>query len=133
MLHVRNAFTLRNVLRAVQVCFEYNPILKRILLLIGYFCVQIRSWSTVCSSTQPVHLDEQVNKDLENEVYKPKSHPGKTLLKCIEFPEHILDAIKTGVDGENRLPFLEALLLISIFIESACFHFKNVRLCNFRQ
>lgn len=103
MLHMKNVFSLRNVLRAVQVCFVLIiTLFKRIFtkFTVQYFHIQTRSWST-----QPVHLDEQINKDLENEVYKPKSHPGKTLLKCVGFPEHILDAIKTGVNGKIHLSY----------------------------
>lgn len=58
--------------------------------------LQIRRWSTL-----PVHLDEKVNKDLENELYKPKAHPGKCRLTPIEVPERIRSAIRTAVDGKK--------------------------------
>lgn len=58
--------------------------------------IQIRNWSTIA-----VHLNEQINKDLKKEVYKPKNHPGRTGLNDIKLPEHIRDAIKTAVDGKQ--------------------------------
>lgn len=64
-------------------------------------------------STQAIHLDDQINKDLENEVYKPKSHPGRVRMSIIELPEAIRDAIRTGVNGENWPLFQIDSILIS--------------------
>lgn len=47
----------------------------------------------------PVHLEEKINKDLENEIYKPKDHPGRVRLRSIQIPDKIRDAIKTAVNG----------------------------------
>lgn len=47
-----------------------------------------------------VNLNEKINDDLEKELYKPKDQPGKTVIKNIELPETIVEAIKTCVDGK---------------------------------
>lgn len=49
--------------------------------------------------TPPVKIEDTINDALEKELYKPKSHPGRVNLKNIMIPEHIVDAIKTCVDG----------------------------------
>lgn len=56
-------------------------------------------------STIPVHLTDSINNDLEKEIYKPKDHPGRTVLRGsgIEIPERIQDAIKTCVNGKHLL------------------------------
>lgn len=36
---------------------------------------------------------------MENEIYKPKDHPGRIGLKPVEIPERIHDAIKVCVNG----------------------------------
>lgn len=50
-------------------------------------------------STVPIHLEYHINRDLENEVYKPKNHPGRTGLKTIEIPQQIQKAIELTVNG----------------------------------
>lgn len=50
-------------------------------------------------SNLSAYLNDQIDKDLLNEVYKPKHHPGRTTLKSIELPQHIQYAIKTAVKG----------------------------------
>lgn len=67
-------------------------------------------------STIPVHLNDQINNDLEKEIYKPKDHPGRTVLRGspTEIPERIRDAIKTCVNGKLfttpcAIPILHAL------------------------
>lgn len=61
-----------------------------------FFIKKIRSWSTTAA-----HLEHQINKDLENEVYKPKNHPGRSGLRVVELPEHIRNAIKTAAKGSR--------------------------------
>ncbi|XP_031627853.1 methyltransferase-like protein 17, mitochondrial [Contarinia nasturtii] len=78
MLHFKGALLLRNVFRLVQV----------------------RSWSSFS-----VHLDDKINKDLEEELYKPKNHPGRVNLGPIEIPERIRKAIKTAMD-QSQIPQL---------------------------
>lgn len=54
-------------------------------------------------STIPVHLNDQINNDLEKEIYKPKDHPGRSVLRGsgVEIPERIRDAIKYCVNGRS--------------------------------
>lgn len=55
-----------------------------------------KSWSTIAA-----HLVHQINKDLENELYKPKSHPGRCGLGVVVLPERIQNAIKVAVKGTS--------------------------------
>lgn len=47
-------------------------------------------------------IEESINKDLENEVYKPKDHPGKVRFGGpIEIPSHIHKSIERETDGNE--------------------------------
>lgn len=68
--------------------------LIQILARRNLFCMPLRSWSTTAA-----HLEHQINKDLENELYKPKNHPGKYGLGVVVLPERIQSAIKAAAKG----------------------------------
>lgn len=61
-------------------------------------------------------MEYQINKDLENGVYKPKSHPGRTGLSLVELPERIQNSIKTAVKGIaiDRLKINDSSALLQI-------------------
>lgn len=71
-------------------------------------------------STISVHLTDSINNDLEKEIYKPKDHPGRTVLRRsgIEIPERIQDAIKSCVNSKHLLSTLAySSLSLKIFLK----------------
>lgn len=72
------------------------------LKLVRTFKILIYFRFKFCTNAKvQVLLDEKINDDLEKEIYKPKSQPGRTTIKNIELPESIVDAIKTCVKGKQ--------------------------------
>lgn len=90
----------RNSFRFAQVILNQNIVQRNSCLQ------QIRCWSTTAAD-----LDNQINNDLENEVYKPKNHPGRSALGLVELPECIQNAIKTAVKGSGICRLINKILL----------------------
>lgn len=57
-------------------------------------------------------LDSTVNDALDNEIYKPKDHPGKVNLGCIELPDRITSAIKKTVKGNFETTCISKIQLL---------------------
>lgn len=59
------------------------------------------SYRMVSSMAKPViTLNENVEKDIENEKYKPRRHPGIAQNKTISMPEPILKSLERVIIGK---------------------------------
>lgn len=46
-----------------------------------------------------IQLDEKVNEDLQNLVYKPRKHPGVMKHKNVPLPTQIIKAMEASTEG----------------------------------
>lgn len=76
-----------------------------------------------------VKLDSAVNDALENEIYKPKNHPGKVKLGCVEVPNRITAAIKKAAKGNSEtthISKMRSIIVIQFAMEFPDFPIKQL-------
>lgn len=50
-----------------------------------------------------VLLDEKVNKDIQNAIYKPRKHPGVMKYKNVQLPIEYIKAMENSIQGSNKI------------------------------
>ncbi|KAF5275177.1 hypothetical protein FQR65_LT04209 [Abscondita terminalis] len=71
------------------------------------------------SSTKPiVKLDENVTKDINNLVFKPRYHPGRTLSRTNQVPNKIIESIQNILEDHPLKSLLEDSIILIRYLHA---------------